>query len=36
MGVMLWGIQGVILNLPHEYKGSNPKKLDINLDLSED
>ncbi|VEU59136.1 hexose phosphate transporter [Mesomycoplasma neurolyticum] len=25
MGIMLWGIQGVMLNLPHEYPNSNPK-----------
>ncbi|MBU4689600.1 hexose phosphate transporter [Mycoplasma zalophidermidis] len=24
-GLCLWGIQGVILNLPHEYKDTNPK-----------
>lgn len=33
MGVMLWGIQGVILNLPHEYKGSNPKKVGYQFGL---
>ncbi|WP_051677968.1 hexose phosphate transporter [Mycoplasmopsis opalescens] len=26
-GMCLWGIQGVILNLPHEYKDNNPKTI---------
>ncbi|WP_434336836.1 hexose phosphate transporter [Mesomycoplasma conjunctivae] len=33
MGTCLWGIQGVILNLPHEYKGSNPKKVGYQFGL---
>ncbi|QKT05258.1 hexose phosphate transporter [Mycoplasma sp. OR1901] len=26
-GLLLWGIQGVILNLPHEYKNNNVRKM---------
>ncbi|QBF34805.1 MFS transporter [Mycoplasmopsis phocirhinis] len=26
-GLSLWGIQGVMLNLPHEYKDNNPKTI---------
>ncbi|WP_025755365.1 hexose phosphate transporter [Mycoplasmopsis cricetuli] len=33
MGLCLWGIQGVMLNLPHEYKGSNPKQVGYKFGL---
>ncbi|MBG0730911.1 hexose phosphate transporter [Mycoplasma sp. 'Moose RK'] len=33
MGVCLWGIQGVILNLPHEYPNSNPQKIGFQFGL---
>lgn len=33
MGTCLWGIQGVLLNLPHEYKGANPRKVGYQFGL---
>ncbi|AHH45242.1 hexose phosphate transporter [Mesomycoplasma bovoculi] len=33
MGTCLWGIQGVLLNLPHEYKGANPRKIGYQFGL---
>ncbi len=33
MGWMLWGIQGVMLNLPHEYKDSNPRQVGYKFGL---
>lgn len=33
MGICLWGIQGVMLNLPHEYKGSNPYRVGFQFGL---
>lgn len=33
MGACLWGIQGVLLNLPHEYKGANPRKIGYQFGL---
>ncbi|WP_341488452.1 hexose phosphate transporter [Mesomycoplasma ovipneumoniae] len=33
MGICLWGIQGVILNLPHEYPGANPKRVGFQFGL---
>ncbi|MDW2834400.1 hexose phosphate transporter [Mesomycoplasma ovipneumoniae] len=33
MGICLWGIQGVMLNLPHEYPGANPKRVGFQFGL---
>lgn len=33
MGICLWGIQGVILNLPHEYPGTNPYSIGFQFGL---
>ncbi|CAC13921.1 HEXOSEPHOSPHATE TRANSPORT PROTEIN [Mycoplasmopsis pulmonis] len=30
-GLLLWGIQGVFLNNPHEQEGSNPKKVGLQF-----